>query len=485
VQIVDCGTGAVSDVVAGMQADDLVVVCSSLSEAQAVAETIYAYSKKWRFKLNSKKSAVMHVPLQGRRSVVRESDIVWDGVPVPIASKYCYLGLWFQNDLSWDVHFEHVLQKVQKVTKCFMPLWKNRHINVEIKRIVLLSCVRPVIEYGSEVWLPTASQQQKIDAWQMHIIKLSMHSLSYNPCNEALLAEWGVKPMHLWLHERVLMFYAKLRLMPDNRLPKKVFGAVWYNNGRAACLPWQKHVDRLLCKYGVVLDDSASNLDKCKSIVKRCVKSVWHDELTLIKPMQKVTLKRYIDWVSPSLLRKLSWKSCCPYLGCLTPSYGVELLMRVRLSCLPVHAHTAGFRQSDEDLQLRRRSQVQAVSTTCPVCCNADESVSHFLFDCHGLQNLRSTMYDGIRAIPDCGNKLNGCLAIADSQKRVYRFVSDDYWGSEEKLECVLPCITQYLTDAWKIRNQCKYGGGRTTIVDVSASAMGRGADGRDAMADG
>jgi hypothetical protein len=40
VQIVDCGTGAVSDVVAGMQADDLVVVCSSLSEAQAVAETV-------------------------------------------------------------------------------------------------------------------------------------------------------------------------------------------------------------------------------------------------------------------------------------------------------------------------------------------------------------------------------------------------------------------------------------------------------------
>jgi hypothetical protein len=50
-------------VVAAMQADDFVAVCvcGSLAEVKAVAATVYEYSCKWRFKLNSLKSAVMHV----------------------------------------------------------------------------------------------------------------------------------------------------------------------------------------------------------------------------------------------------------------------------------------------------------------------------------------------------------------------------------------------------------------------------------------
>ena len=123
VQLVDCSTDAVSDVAAAMQADDLVVVCDSLEEVQAVADIVYAYSKKWRFKLNSVKSAVMHVAAKGA-SRLSESGIVWNGVPVPVTAKYCYLGLWFQNTLAWDVHFDHVVKKVQNTKQRFMPIWK-------------------------------------------------------------------------------------------------------------------------------------------------------------------------------------------------------------------------------------------------------------------------------------------------------------------------------------------------------------------------
>ena len=51
----------------------------------------------------------------------------------------------------------------------------------------------------------------------------------------------------------------------------------------------------------------------------------------------------------------------------------------------------------------------------------------------------------------------------------------------------MLPFITQYLMDAWGLRLRCKYGSDRITVlgVVVTASEMGRGADGRSAMADG
>ena len=65
------------------------------------------------------------------------SGIVRNGVAVPVVTKYRHLGLWFQNNLSWDVHIESVVHKVESVKGCYMPIWKSRHIKVEVKRIVL------------------------------------------------------------------------------------------------------------------------------------------------------------------------------------------------------------------------------------------------------------------------------------------------------------------------------------------------------------
>jgi hypothetical protein len=86
-------------------------------------------------------------------------------------SKYRYLGLLFENNCSWNAHLEEVLKKVEQTKNMFvMPLRKNRHIKVEVKRIVLLTCVRPIIEYGAEVGAPTtANQWNKIDRLQTGI----------------------------------------------------------------------------------------------------------------------------------------------------------------------------------------------------------------------------------------------------------------------------------------------------------------------------
>jgi hypothetical protein len=55
------GPGTSTQIVAAMQADDFVAVFDSIEEARAVAETVYQYSRKWLFRLNAKKSAIMHV----------------------------------------------------------------------------------------------------------------------------------------------------------------------------------------------------------------------------------------------------------------------------------------------------------------------------------------------------------------------------------------------------------------------------------------
>eukprot|EP00775_Hariotina_reticulata_P005098 gene5098-biopygen6886 len=93
VTVLGSGGDTPAQFVAAMQANDFVAVCDSIEEARAVAQTVYDYSRKWQFRLNAKKSAVMHVAPNRHQSPLIASGITWHGFEVPVVDKYCYLGL--------------------------------------------------------------------------------------------------------------------------------------------------------------------------------------------------------------------------------------------------------------------------------------------------------------------------------------------------------------------------------------------------------
>jgi hypothetical protein len=79
------------------------------------------------------------------------------------------------------------------------------------------------------------SYDDKIDKVQLDIIKCSMRCSKEHPCNEGLLAEWGVKPLHMWMHQRMMEFHFRVQRMPMSRLPKQVFSAEWQRPGVLCC----------------------------------------------------------------------------------------------------------------------------------------------------------------------------------------------------------------------------------------------------------
>jgi exonuclease III len=461
--------------VAAMQADDFVAVCGSLEEVQAVAATVHNYSKQWRFRLNSKKSAVMHVVPAGVSSNLTDSGIVWNGVPVPVVKQYCYLGLTFQNNCSWNANFAAMMHKVNRRVAMLMPVWKNRYINVQVKRIVMLTCVRPIIEFGAEVWWPSKQQLAKIDRVQTGIIKCAMRVTKEKPCSHAVLAEWGVKPLHMWLHQRAIEYYFRVKGMHTCRLPKQLVDAAWQRtDGSAAALPWQRYVCGLLCKYGIDGPLASSGKSACKAHVKQ-QQAVCYADMVVRDMSGLSTLQRYVDLIHPSHIDRMQFQKARPYLCCGYPTFGVELMMRVRLGCLCVHERVSRFRRNDDEHQ----EAEAAAAARCPACNVAVESVGHFLFECPKTADLRSTMLNVLNSC--CSAKLQECLAITDLQRKVCSFVSCVLWDKSMRL--VAPSIARFLEKAWGVRNQCKYGRSVDGGVDSESAPMGRGADGSIAMA--
>ena len=118
-------------------ADDFVGVSNSEEELQRLINVAHAYCCKWRLKANVSKSAVVVF------------DRNWGEQALPRLSKYTYLGVDFTSNGAWDEHVKRVLQNGKKKIS---QVHSNRDIDLTARRLLLISVVRPTLEYGSEVW---------------------------------------------------------------------------------------------------------------------------------------------------------------------------------------------------------------------------------------------------------------------------------------------------------------------------------------------
>ena len=67
---------------------------------------------------------------------------------LPKVSSYSYLGIDFASNGAWDVHLKKVLDNGLKKVNQLHSVISNRDINLSARRLLLLSVIRPSIEYG-------------------------------------------------------------------------------------------------------------------------------------------------------------------------------------------------------------------------------------------------------------------------------------------------------------------------------------------------
>ena len=131
----------------------IVDVSDSKESLQKLIDVVYSYCSKWRLRANVIKSAVM----------VFSKDAVngcwkWGEHSLPKVSSYSYLGIDFSSNGAWDMHIKKLLDNGRKKVNQLHKVISNRNVNLSAHRLLLLSVIRPSIEYGSEVWEGNKSQ---------------------------------------------------------------------------------------------------------------------------------------------------------------------------------------------------------------------------------------------------------------------------------------------------------------------------------------
>ena len=125
-------------------ADDFVGLSDSKEQLQKLIDVVYSYCSKWRLKANVTKSAVMVFTKEAVEGTWK-----WGEHDLPTVA---FLGIDFASNGAWDGHIKKVLDCGRKKVNQLHSVISNRDINLSARRLLLLSVVRPSLEYGSEVW---------------------------------------------------------------------------------------------------------------------------------------------------------------------------------------------------------------------------------------------------------------------------------------------------------------------------------------------
>ena len=113
-------------------------------------------------------------------------------------------------------------------------------------RLLLLSVIRPTIEYGSEVWEGNNSQAGSLESIILDGAKriLGCSSKTYN---EAVRGDMGFYTLQSRRDIAKLKWWYKLAALPEDRYPKQLFNQEWNikpHRGRQRKV-WSRMVDDL------------------------------------------------------------------------------------------------------------------------------------------------------------------------------------------------------------------------------------------------
>ena len=94
------------------------------------------------------------------------------------------------------------------------------------RRLLLLSVIRPIIEYGSEVWEGNKSQAGYFESMILDGAKRIFGCSSKN-CNEAVRGDMGLDTLQSRSDRAKLKLWYKLATLPEDRYPKQLFNQEW------------------------------------------------------------------------------------------------------------------------------------------------------------------------------------------------------------------------------------------------------------------
>ena len=204
-----------------LYADDVVLVADTVEDLQKMIDVVGEFCEKWRMAVNVGKSKAMVITPPKRRGGPQSSKYwrwSYNGRPLEAVSEYPYLGLTITPDLSWDTHFESLVDECKGRNARMGHILANRRVPLKIKLMLWKAKVAAKLDYGAEITVPSAKWKKKVESIQhsMGVAALGVNSKTHRLAVRRAL---GVQSVETRRMVRMLRFQARLSCMDLARWP--------------------------------------------------------------------------------------------------------------------------------------------------------------------------------------------------------------------------------------------------------------------------
>ena len=182
---------------------------------QEMLDVVHKYSQKNRFKFNKDKCKIM---IFGKK--INNKKFRLGGSELEVVYSYKYLGLLIDDNFTWKAHLEKILDKARKRSRalCGMGLREGVSARAVVRGWQVL--VRPVLEYGAEMWGEKKWKQGEDLQIEMGRRVLGVSKMT---TREVIQGELGLEKVSSRRSLLRIRFWSKIIKMKKNRLVYKVY----------------------------------------------------------------------------------------------------------------------------------------------------------------------------------------------------------------------------------------------------------------------
>ena len=125
-----------------------------------------------------------------------------------------------------DAHLKDLVTSGKRKLNCLLRILCNPSLSLYLRWQVILSILRPSLEYGNEVWRYTSTQSKALDAVLLGACKKIL-SCSSKTCNEAVWVDLGVEPLAIKRAKSKVVWYFTLLGKDKNSYCRQIFDKKW------------------------------------------------------------------------------------------------------------------------------------------------------------------------------------------------------------------------------------------------------------------
>ena len=338
-------------------------------------EIAFRFAKEWKLGFNHDKSSIMVVGKRFDKN--KEWKLGCDTIRE--VNSYKYLGVIISSNQREHTHYEHVIQKGNRLIAYIKGIIANLDDfnRVYYGNILWKTIALPSINYACSIWYNKSNKDnENLEKIQIQMARFLLKAPRYTP-KEALYGDLGWAPLSQ-LHEVAWSkLFHRFINMDAYRWPNIVLKCMLqlkcdFNDFKykflTTCVDiFEKCPDIDFYNHVFNFDNLTFNsfsVSTLKNDVSKWYKAEWSDTLT-----QKISLHNYSKLQSSPKLQK--------YLLDKTNFYGASIKFKLRSNTLPLDCKT--YKWSND------------ISGVCSLCDSGEiEDVKHFLLKCTAFDDIRN-----------------------------------------------------------------------------------------------